>query len=62
MAPTPSPVVWIKVDKPSFDLIGVILGSLNLTGAVAGLALVLGLLLGLFLLRRKQRERVRLDL
>jgi hypothetical protein len=63
MAPSPSPpVLWVKVPKPSFDLIGVILGSLSLAGAVAVLAMLLGVVAGLLLLRRKRRERPGLGL
>jgi membrane-associated phospholipid phosphatase len=38
-------VTWIKVEKPSFDLVGVVLSSFRLAGILLVLALVLGLLL-----------------
>ncbi len=63
MAPSPSPpVLWVTVPKPSFDLIGVILGSLALTGFVAALGLLLGLLAGVVRLRTHHPEPPRLDL
>ena len=48
-------VTWIKVDKPSFDLVGVVLGSFRLAGILLVLALALGLLLGAALLRARRR-------
>jgi hypothetical protein len=45
-------VTWIRVEKPTFDLIGVVLGSLALAGALVGVALVLGLAFALVLIRR----------
>jgi hypothetical protein len=53
----PRGVTWIKVDKPAFDLIGLILRSLWATTILALGALVLGVLLGLHLIRRRRRER-----
>ena len=48
-------VTWIKVEKPSFDLVGLVLGSFRLAGLMLLVALVLGLLLGaaLILVRRR---------
>jgi ABC-type phosphate transport system permease subunit len=49
-------VTWIRVEKPTFDLVGLILGSLKLTGFVVLIALALGIGLGLALiLRRRSR-------
>ncbi len=45
-------VTWIRVEKPTFDLIGVVLGSLALAAALVGVALVLGLAFALVLIRR----------
>jgi ABC-type spermidine/putrescine transport system permease subunit II len=45
-------VTWIRVEKPTFDLIGVVLGSLALAAALVSLALVLGLVFALVLIRR----------
>lgn len=50
-------VTWIKVEKPSFDLVGVVLGSFRLAGFLLALALGLGLLLGAALLRARRRPR-----
>lgn len=48
-------VTWIRVEKPTFDLIGVVLGSLALAAALVGVALVLGLVFALMLIRRDRR-------
>lgn len=56
---TPLPnVVWIRLEKPSFDLIGVVLSSLGLAGVCALVAFSLGVCWGLVLIRR---SRVRLE-
>jgi hypothetical protein len=49
-------VTWIKVDKPTFDLVGVVLGSFRLTGALLLLALVLGLAIGTGLIISRRRK------
>lgn len=48
-------VTWIKVEKPSFDLVGVVLNSFRLAGVLLVLALGLGLLMGALLLRARRR-------
>ena len=49
-------VTWVKVEKPTFDLVGVVLGSFKLAGVLLAGALLLGLLGGaLFVLRRRRR-------
>ena len=50
-------ITWIKVESPKLDVVGVILGSLGLAGALAVLALVLGGLLGLTRIVRAHRQR-----
>ena len=61
-------VTWIKVDRPTFDLVGVVLTSLGLAGICAGVALAFGAALGLSLIVRGRRalgsrsERVALHL
>jgi len=61
-------VTWIKVEKPAFDVVGVVLGSLGLAGLLAAGALLLGSLFGFLLIRRGRRaerlpvERVSLQL
>jgi hypothetical protein len=50
-------VTWIKVEKPTFDLVGVVLGSFQLAGALLIAAFTLGLLMGAALLRSRRRPR-----
>lgn len=40
-------ITWIKVPKPTFDLVGVVLSSLGLAGICAAVALGLGTVLGI---------------
>jgi hypothetical protein len=48
-------VTWIKVQKPTFDLVGVVLGSFALAGVLLLVALALGAALGIaFILRRRR--------
>lgn len=49
-------VTWIKVEKPSFDLVGVVLGSFRLTGVLLLVALVLGLAFGTALILSRRRK------
>jgi hypothetical protein len=51
-------IIWVKVQKPSFDLVGVVLGSLSLAGLLAIAATLLGSVLGLILIRRTRRLTV----
>jgi hypothetical protein len=47
-------ITWIKVEKPTFDLVGVVLGSFKLAGVMLVVALLLGVAFGvLFVLRRR---------
>jgi hypothetical protein len=48
-------VTWIKVEKPTFDLVGLVLGSFRMAGALVLLALALGTALGVALLWRHRR-------
>ena len=48
-------VTWVKVEKPTFDLVGVVLGSFKLAGAMLVAALVLGALGGLIFVLRRRR-------
>jgi hypothetical protein len=52
-------VTWIKVEKPTFDLIGVVLGSFKLAGVLLVVALALGFLLGAALIRSRRRRTAR---
>ena len=49
-------VTWIKVEKPTFDLVGLVLGSFRMAGALILLALAIGIALGVVLLRRHGRS------
>jgi ABC-type spermidine/putrescine transport system permease subunit II len=66
--PTPEVVTWIKVQKPSLDILGIILGSIVASLVLALLAVVLGAIGGLGLIRRRSRPHeagshlIRLDL
>jgi len=56
-APSPMPkITWIKFEKPTFDLVGVVLSSLGLAGLCALVALVLGVLWGLTIVLRRRRQ------
>jgi hypothetical protein len=48
-------VTWIKVEKPTFDLVGVVLGSFRLAGVLLVVALVLGIVIGAALIRSRRR-------
>jgi hypothetical protein len=51
-------VTWIKVEKPTFDLVGVVLGSFRLAGILLLLAFALGILFGVALVRARRRRPV----
>jgi nitrate reductase gamma subunit len=48
-------VTWVKVEKPTFDLVGVVLGSFQLAGILLGAALVLGIVFGTSLILSRRR-------
>ena len=52
-----SDVIWIRLEKPTFDVIGVVLASFGITAICVGVALTLGACFGIVLIRRG-RERV----
>jgi hypothetical protein len=54
----PRAVTWIKVNKPTFDIVGLILKSLGATSVLALGALALGVLLGLYMIRRRRAQQV----
>jgi len=55
-------VTWIKVEKPTFDLVGVVLGSFKLAGILLVLAFALGVFFGTSLiLSRRRLSRSPLD-
>ena len=49
-------VTWIKVEKPVFDLVGVVLNSLGLAFLCAVVSATLGLALGAFFVVRRRRQ------
>jgi hypothetical protein len=48
-------VTWVKVEKPTFDLVGVVLGSFQLAGILLGAAFVLGIVFGASLIASRRR-------
>ena len=48
-------VTWIKVEKPTFDLVGVVLGSFKLAGILLVVAFVLGVFFGTSLILSRRR-------
>lgn len=55
--PDPFIVEIIRPETPEVTVVDVLVGSLGLAGALALVALPLGLLAGWLLIRRKQRHR-----
>jgi hypothetical protein len=55
-------VTWIKVEKPTFDLVGVVLGSFRLAGVLLAVAVVLGILFGAALIFTRRRPTTSLPL
>ena len=49
-------VTWIKVEKPVFDLVGVVLNSLGLAFVCAVVSFVLGIALGAYFVARHRRQ------
>ncbi len=49
-------VTWIKVEKPVFDLVGVVLSSLGLAFICAAVSFALGIALGAFFVVRRRRQ------
>jgi hypothetical protein len=50
-------VTWIKVEKPTLDLVGVVLGSFHLAGALLVVAVILGAFFGAVLIRSRRRPQ-----
>jgi len=48
-------VTWVTVEKPSFDLVGLVLGSFYLAGVLLVAAFTLGLVGGIMLIRSRRR-------
>ena len=55
MLATEPSVTWIKVEKPVFDLVGVVLGSFHLAGVLLLLAFALGVVFGAALIASRRR-------
>jgi hypothetical protein len=51
-------ITWIQVQKPVFDLVGVVLYSLGLAAVCAVIALSLGIVLGAIFIARSRRHPV----
>lgn len=51
-------VTWIEVQKPVFDLVGVVLYSLGLAAVCAFIAVGLGIVLGAIFIARSRRHPV----
>jgi ABC-type dipeptide/oligopeptide/nickel transport system permease component len=49
-------VTWIKVEKPVFDLVGVVLSSLGLAFLCAVISFILGIVLGAYFVARRRRQ------
>ncbi len=52
---TNSTITWVKVEKPIFDLAGVLSSALGMAGLCALVACVLGCAWGALLIRRRSR-------
>lgn len=50
------PIIWIRIEQPTFDLVGVVLSSLGIAGICAGVALALGVLYGSYLILHGRRR------
>ena len=55
--PPPGSITWIKVERPVFDLAGVLVSSLSLAVALCLLALFLGCLAGLAIIGYRRRHQ-----
>jgi hypothetical protein len=52
-----APVTWIRVEKPTLDLVGVVLGSFRLAGILLVVAFILGVVFGAVLIRSRRRPQ-----
>jgi hypothetical protein len=50
-------ITWIKVERETFDIVGVLLASLGITGLCIALAAFLGSILGVAFIIRERRAR-----
>jgi hypothetical protein len=49
-------ITWVKIERPFFDLGGVLIASLEIVGSLLIAALLLGGFFGLLLLWKRRRE------
>ena len=49
-----SDITWVKLQTEKLDVVGLVLGSLGLAGALAAAAFSLGVLLGLLIIARRR--------
>jgi hypothetical protein len=49
-------VTYVRVEKPQFDLVGLVLGSFKMAGFIIGVAFVLGCVLGVRLILKRRRD------
>jgi len=56
MPQSPQQVQWIHVQKPTFDLVGVVLSSFGIAGICVAVALTLGIALGIVFILRARRQ------
>ena len=49
-------ITWIKVERPTFDLVGLVLGSFKLTGILLAGALLFGVVIGAVLVLAQSRR------
>jgi hypothetical protein len=54
-------VTWIRVEEPTLDLVGVVLGSFRLAGVLLVVAVVLGACFGAALIRSRRLQPTPLD-
>jgi hypothetical protein len=52
----PPRITWVRVEKPVFDLAGVLYSSLGLTGLCVGIALLLGVAWGIGIILHRRRQ------
>ena len=50
------PTLFVRVERPVFDLVGVVLSSLGIAGICAATALVLGIALGVSRILRRRKH------
>jgi hypothetical protein len=54
--PVHETITWIRLERPTFDLVGVLITALGFTAVCVGVAVVLGSVLGWYFIHRNTRE------